>query len=384
MQCLLFRFRFSLSIFGAIKKGAQFSTLSTFFNLFSFMSTNVKKIALDSTKIRIPISLVYEISPEIVRTVMEVDAETSEYLSEYKKTSYLHQDKGISTFFKVETQQTRNGKEDFFTMLITSKILGTRYLEGITADNVKSVYDYIQALGLVKFTFNTFLNAEVTDTDFKKDFQNHLGKSLLSWLYDRTNPIKKGRGCTKFNEKTNQGIQWSDRKTTNFKTAPYWKVYNKHMDLQTKSKDFAEAFGIEVQEDYWRSEVTVKNKNHWKTNNVKDTTLGNILSLSQEQLGQFFINAHRAHVMIAPQRTKREGITPAHRLYYNAIVALMDTGKAYFEVMQLLLIDLEGANKTKKTDLLNTIYQEHIKGTPEGLKTVQIDATLEDMGIVFQ
>jgi len=345
---------------------------------------NVKNISLDSTKIRIPISMVKNINHQVVRTVIEMDAETHEQIDEYKKSSYLHQENGISTFFKVETQQTRQGKEEFFTMLITSKILGARYLEGITSDNVKLVYDYIQSLALVEFDFNTFLNAEVTDTDFKKDFINHHGIDLITFLYERTNPVKKGRACTTFKDKTNQGIQWSDRKTTTFKTAPYWKVYNKDLDLKTKSKEFAQAFNIKVDSNYWRSEVTIKNRSHWKAYNIKDTTLRNILNTNQQTLGKFFLNAHKAHVMIAPKRNKREGITPAHRMYYNAIVMGLDSGKVFYEVMQLLLLDIEGANKTKKTDLLNKIYHEHIQGTNEGLKSHSIDATLEGMGIVFQ
>lgn len=342
------------------------------------------RITMDSTKIRIPIRDTSYISESITSKWILVNEATGE-VKDWKGKAYFHESDGIKFRVALEKQPGRNGNvREYLTILLTAKMLEGKYLEGITLENVSQVYSYIMDTGLAKFPFDAMKAAECTDTDLKNDFENRSGKQIISYLQENTNPIKSGRAATPFREKMNQGIQWSERKSTAFKTNPYLKVYSKHLDLLSKSKVFADTYGIEVPEDYWRVETTVKNKKHWRTFGIEDTSLESLLSLSEDIKETIMQQAMKAHLF--PSRSQRrasEGLSPKDRGLYNLILFCIELGQPYGVIEARYLQGQTKDNKSRKKKHLETIYREHILKTEIGKESEKLDQSLQNMGFYF-
>jgi len=344
-------------------------------------------IQMDSTKIRIPLREVSEVSDKIKGNWVLVNVDTGEQMDceEWKRKAYFHESKGVKFRIALEKQPGRLGKvREYLTMMLTSKMLEGQYLEGIHLKNIKRLYKYIIDTGLASFSFDAFMNAECTDTDFKKDFENKAGVELVRLMLQRAKPKKTGMAAREWKKKLNKGIQWSERKSTAFKTNPYLKVYSKYCDLKSKSKKFAQAYDIEVSEEYWRIEATVKNRKHWRTFDIEDTSLKSILSLSKDIKKEILNRAMRVHLLpIRGHRKVSEGISPRDRLLYNLMLNAINLGQSYTIIEGEALQGLSPSNKSKKRKQLLSIYENHILPTEVGRKSENLDLALEGMGYDF-
>lgn len=348
--------------------------------------TPVKQpITLDSFKIRIPINEVTSLSDNLngqwrwVNRITEAEKE-----DEYKSRAYSHNENGINIRISRELQMTATQKmEDYLTILVTSKTLKDRYLEGITKSNVHLVYDYIQGLNLCTFSLESFLNGHLTDVDFKRDFVNVMGLDLVDNLSLKSHAVTYGRACTVFRSKNNQGIQWSERKTERYKTAPYLKIYSKEHDMDSKSRDFRERYLPDVNLHHlWRIETTVKNKTHFRQLGVHTTTLKAIMDLDQDHLENILRRAAQVHLKPMNRIYSSDGIKPDDVVMRNLILSLMDHGLSYECILEVGLGDLEGSNRTKKKEKLERIYLDHIKGTDQDVKTVNLDEVYDAIGCI--
>ena len=338
-------------------------------------------ITLDSFKIRIPINEVDYLSDSLTGEWVWVNKLTGEEKeNEYKAKAYSHNENGINIRIASEFQKIDfNGKvEKFLTILVTSKTLKEHYLEGITKSNVHLVYDYLQGLNLCTFSLESFLNGHLTDVDFKRDFINTQGLKLVDALSEKALAVKYGRACTPFRGKTNQGIQYSERETDRFNTAPYLKIYSKEHDMDSKSREFRERYlpGVNLQH-LWRIETTVKNKSHFKQLGVRTTTLKAIMDLDQDQLENILSRAVKSHLEPQTKRYSSDGIKPDDVVMRNAMLYIMESGLSYARTSEMLLGDLEGSNRTKKRDKLERVYVDHIRGSKQDLETRDMDQIYE-------
>jgi hypothetical protein len=189
-------------------------------------------VTVDSLKLRISFEDTKVLNDSILSHWIQVNELTGEVRSdkEFRDNAYYIKENGISTRYAIERQITADKSiKPFVVIAINSKMLGSRYFEGITPSNINLVYDYLISQKIVEFSYNTFLSAQCTDTDYKKDFVCTDIDSLIIKLESITKVSnKKGEGCQKFTNYDNKGIQWSDRRTTSINRAPYIKVYSKH------------------------------------------------------------------------------------------------------------------------------------------------------------
>lgn len=344
----------------------------------------MREVSIDSTKVRIPIEKVKDISPLITSKWILVNEETGEAITKDRKP-YEYSHNGVKVRFSIERQITADqSQRDYLTFVLTSKALGKAYLNGLQKENIEIAYDFIIGSSLAQFTLGDMLEAECTDTDFKRDFQNYYGRDILNKLKSSSKLVKEGRGVTLFNKKDNAGIQFSDRRSDRYMTAPYLKVYSKALDLKSKSKEFAEVNGISVPTDYWRIETTIKNKKHWRKYGVNDTRLSSLLSLSQEKKEEILLSSIKAH--LEPQIKERkqiEGITPDEQVWVNILTYLLEKGETYTAILGNILQGIEGSNKTKKRAKIDEIYQKYIKHTEGGQKAEKLEKTFQSMGYDF-
>jgi len=171
-------------------------------------------ISIDSFKIRIPIDDVQILDHVLLQVVDHVVRETGETISSETKNKHFYELPGLKLEVTKETQYYKKDQlGDFITLKITSKHLKERYFQGITSDNIQLLYNTIIDFKAVSFALETFLCAECTDIDFKRDYDDTTNSFMLMLEYMRmkSKPSKlQGRGYLPFNQANNKGLQFSN------------------------------------------------------------------------------------------------------------------------------------------------------------------------------
>lgn len=343
--------------------------------------------ATDSAKLRIKLDKVQDLSPTITQEWVLVNSSTGEVSPHFKSKAYLHEHNGISTRFLVEKQiNSKQVLVDYLTIGINSKQLEERYLEGISYNTTGKLYNYLMSLGLCKFSYQDFLEAELTDIDFKKDMILEEFDKIIELMRAHAKPRTTGRGLTVFKSKTERAIQFSERKSTSYKTAPYVKLYDKLKDLVHRSNTFAEAYDIKVQPNTIRIEGTIKNKKHLRSLGIKGNTLRDICELSQEKLQEFLTSCLKAHLdphMARPTKTRTE-LSPADMKEVETIEYILRyTERSFKSYLNYITHNMNPSARYRVKKKLTELYNAHLADTDQAKKTEALDKELEQIGWNF-
>ena len=335
--------------------------------------------SIDSMKIRIPISdlISYDDCLTSPHYLYNSDSVLVKEIETNKKV--FIGDDGLSMQVSKVRHDGKNNV-DCLVMTAPSKLLGKRYLDGITNDTFEIIYDLISGSGYAKVSLDALLGrGAVTDFDPKKDFYNPSDRDFHQFckqLEKDTKPSTKlGQGCKVYNnEKQGQGIQWGTRSTAT-PAYPFLKVYNKVRELQTKSLPFyldnladMDIAGL------CRAEVTVKNRQQFK--NIighADTTLGSVLSLSSDDLEKFIIHAKRVHldkVTAYQQRKPKQDLAGKDLMLFRFLVDSLGRGASFYEVERFLLEGLEKTPKRRTRKLIIELHERYLSEQKEGLESV--------------
>ena len=161
--------------------------------------------------------------------------------------------KGITTRInKVNRVVGMGGSvEERIVIQVNAKMLRERYFEGITKDNLRVVYDYIIGLGLIKFSYETFLDGYVYDVDICMDVETDVDvfekmlrrliksvkpsqyKKVASWFYDNNIGVLLGtrekstasNPCLKFYAK---GLELCHKETRYNKKPSQYGEFNRY------------------------------------------------------------------------------------------------------------------------------------------------------------
>ena len=344
--------------------------------------SKVENPTIDSLKIRIPLHQV-EIKNESIKgswiLVNDITGEVSP--GKFKENSYAIKQNGISVRFGIESQNTANRKvETFLVILVNSKLLKREYFDGITEKNVGKVYDELIKYDVVSFSYKSFLSAECTDVDIKKDCKMSLKgfDDSISSIEQHARPSKKrGQGYRRIKEKTNQGIEFSERKTTSFCSNPFFKIYHKELELNNNSSEFADKYLSEIDySDTVRFECTIKNKKHFRYLGVDETTLKNILELPINKMNEMMSTTISKHLekRIIEIRTISD-LSPNSMIIYNMIIALMSFGHSFDNIKnEVALNGIKNKSKrSQKAKDLSEIYSKYIKDSILDKTTKEVD-----------
>ena len=339
-------------------------------------------IAVDSLKIRLPIDPVEILSPNLVGKWYLVHEHTGEIDPKvYKDNSLTFIENGITTRFAIERQQTRDGlTSEFVTILVNSKELKEDYFQGITAETIESVHRSLLNHKVISISFEDFYNlAEVTDVDIKKDGKvpEDVYQKCINQCRTISKPSKnKNKGYRFFNKRNNKGIEWSDRRTTAFKSNPYLKIYHKETELNHNSNEFASKYLKNT--DYMnlvRVETTIKNAKHFRELGVNSNRLRDVLELPQEKLQEIMDKALKSHLEPRIREIKENNkLTPTELIYYGSIMLCASNGVSYESYKTNVLNLIE--NKTerhRKRKVLDNIYKRFVKGTNEDQESKKKD-----------
>ena len=342
-------------------------------------SVQSNKISLDSFKLRIPSSVVKIIDTTLMGKWSLVHDETGDIDPHFNKlNSVTRKENGKTSRYAIERQVTKDKTvSEFITMLINSKLLESNYFDGITKDNIKLVYDAIIAQRVVYFTFEDFIaKSDITDMDFKKDAIISDFSTCINQLRNLARESKqKGKGYRHFNTKENKGIEFSDRRTTAYKTTPYIKLYHKELELIHKSWEFKDAYlnGIDFK-NVVRIETTVKNNAHCKHLGIKDNSLNTLLNLTDQTKEQIIRTALSRHIQprVKPSKEQNE-LKPMEKILYAFLIMLMDNGVSFESAKNNALNIIENkTERNRKRKQLDEIYNKHIKGSESDLKSKEL------------
>ena len=343
---------------------------------------------IDSLKIRIPFKNIKVIDYRLEATRFTT-FEGGELIEEFKKNALIFEEHGVKTRFAIEVMPMDNKgfKKKFLTIGFNSKLLKHRYFEGITKNNIDVIYNELIAFGVADFTLQSLLEGFVTDMDWKTDTLCSLDEHIMIRKHVIINARSSNSadiGYRLFNKKTNQGIQFSDRKTNSFKTNPFFKMYWKSLELRNKSKEFYKKYlqGQNI-DNINRFETTIKNNEHLKSLGITSNTLSHLLNLDDKVKKDILQHTVGIHVDSNIKKMKpKEGMTPMDEMLHNLIVMQMNVGMTFDKITDLALSSF--TDKSKKymcKKRLNKIYHEHIQGTKKDISTKNIDSIFTLIGL---
>lgn len=338
------------------------------------------KVSTDSFKLRIPLNLVEVIDITLLGTWQYVNDKTGEVNPYFnKKNSVTIKSKGITTRYGIEQQVGKNKQVNaFLVILINAKILGKDYFQGFTIENIPQVYKELMAQKVVTFNLSDFLkNSYGTDVDFKKDVRCKQWDRVVNEMRTISKQSKqKNKGYSYFNQKNNKGIEWSTRKTTSYKSNPYLKVYHKEIELKNNSLEFKNEYlqGQNI-DNLVRIETTIKNNAHFRYLGLPENRLENILSLTDEQKETIMQSALSKHLEPRINNLKNNNeLKPMEKVLYGYINLSLDSGMSFERGKNLVLKTIDNkTERSRKRKQLDEIYNKHIKGSKNDLKSIEID-----------
>ena len=158
-------------------------------NLRDLFNPNYK---IDSLRIYIPIDEVTIHDDYFGSYCVKVNANTgqvqdsSEAKLESTLRDYTHPN--IRTDFGIDRRFKFNFKDGVYSanlvVFVNAKQLKEKYLKGVNRDTIRDIYDFIMSLNAVTFSYESFLNANILDVDFCKDF---ISTNSESHVKDREN-----------------------------------------------------------------------------------------------------------------------------------------------------------------------------------------------------
>ncbi len=314
-------------------------------------------LSIDSFKMRIPISEIEIIDDQLNTNLLHVLQSTGEIISTVKIKERSGDRSGVA--FKYWLERLQHGNKgmvsSFLLIAVHSKMLGAKYLNGITENDLPSLYEYLMSYKVANFSYESFISARVTDVDVKQDFIA-TGKTVetvmdqLTKNYVKRDTLNSGFKKHKPKGKKYTGHQFNTRKTPSFHASPYMKVYDKYEDsMSAKHRQFfLETAGVTIPENLWRSEFTLKGSKHMRMFEIENTVQG-IITADVVKLR----SAQRQVMSALFNRAKRMRIESDNTLPRDLVdmallrLVLENTGMAAQEVIDIITADISKDNRSK-------------------------------------
>ncbi|MBZ9629166.1 hypothetical protein LB465_00135 [Salegentibacter sp. LM13S] len=321
------------------------------------------KISLDSCLLRIPYEDV-RVNKEsgICDTWVHYNVDTQEMEDSERSKRLIRELDGYEIYFSLQDKKYRGYAEHYLVMTLNAKILEHQYLEGITIDNIRKVYDKIQYLDIVHFDFDVFLNKSIcTDVEIKQDFV------CTNEVYDRMkNEMKR---ATPLSQKLNigymefnTGITWNRRAQAPV-SHPFVELYDKHEEIQQKKNQVFKSKFLSGANTHGlrRIEFNLKNKKHFTRYEIFDCSLFGILSLTdqrkneikQEVLGRVVDFRKVKQNIVKPQ------LPPAQQMLFELLKSKLDSGQSYSAAIEDITASLNANNAFKYRVKFEDLYKEY-------------------------
>lgn len=287
------------------------------------------------------------------------------------------------------------------SIVITTKLLGSDYWQGITSENLTHIHKELMKLNIFHCSFETLKNAKYSDHDICENRYAKNPESFLQILRDLKN--QSGTKFDKFNlfpyiEKRNVGLDINTR-PKGTPSQPYIKFYHKEFEITSeKNKEFYKKY---LEKDYSESiknlvrvEATIKNSPHRKRLIKKGIiseykTLGEVLKMPIIEMHNFITSSLNEYI-IKIQRKKSDKLNPTEHIICEMIKNQVQLGLSFDQILKFPY-DYQGNNKehTKKSKyrikkLITKMFDLTIHNTEINKKSIQNKETytfLKSFGI---
>jgi hypothetical protein len=320
------------------------------------------KPKIDSLRLIIPFDLV-NVNPNhstFLQGLTTSNTGTGEYINQHIKTTHFDKNAIISSSYAFRKGHFYSADKciDVIVIGFSAKLLEYQYFEGINAQNIKRIYDFIINEGLIKVSFEDFLNAKIVDTDICIDFflKDITCREICSIANQLTIISKSIPKSTHYNKKTNVGFEWGKRESIGkaYTTKQYLKYYAKAVELKNNSYEFYQKYvqpfeneeivfscgsiykqNLINEERLFRVETTLKNKDHWKTYELNVDTLNDLLSVDFSKCPIIFNRPINAYMNKYRVIKHRENLTSQEEL----IIAFIDSISENSEEDKVVITD---------------------------------------------
>jgi hypothetical protein len=371
--------------------------------------------SIDSLKLRIPLCYVTvddRLKDNWIPAHLNDRTGEIEFEENFKKRALYVTEHGVKTKYVRALIKHAGTHIEQLVIQFNSKLLGSDYFEGINAKNINRIYLALMNQGIVYIQWERFFEGLCTDVDFKADYTGitfeGMRKAVKGFEIITESSSKKGEGCRPFDDKKNIGIEWSEREASY--TKPFVKFYCKNMEFEHNSKEFFEHyFGSEKFEPKWRFEFNLKDKNHLTrgySEEIRDTfpdlntTLGNLLSLSQETVHLMGIDSLKRHLKgrykMPVIKENSETIPPLDVFIANSVrickeylrfenlkegVASKEADAQLLDVVRELTSGMDRVNKSKWKNKITANFTAEMPEEKANLEYEVLDF-FEDLGLV--
>ena len=244
--------------------------------------------------------------------------------------------------------------EMYLTLLINSKHLHKNYFKGITKETFFDLYTYIMSLNLFKCSYESFKNSRFNDIDICFDFEATKGNFDVL----KRNIKLSVKDETKFHtttSKSNTGL-WApfarNPRTSATPSNPYIKFYDKQLDLEVRSKNFADTYLTDVDYiDVFRYECTIKSRKHLKRLGIENTkSFWELLEcdlhiICSQMFKEYF---HRAKII------QIGNIKPMEKVIIDFINLAIKQGVPRYEIFKIF--DRNDVSRQSKSDLIKKYH----------------------------
>tara|TARA_B100000768_G_scaffold76893_1_gene73278 strand:+ start:292 stop:1353 length:1062 start_codon:yes stop_codon:yes gene_type:complete len=346
---------------------------------------NLTECSIDSLKIRIPLFLLDSYDTTIIDTQRILHVATGELDEEFKKTKKRFE---FDTFY-LDANIFNVNSTECLILLVNSKQLGSKYFKGITPETIKTIYNLLIERNILQCSFNTFLKASATDTDFKKDFVLPLTdyKEMIDGMEKMTkSSTDRDRGKRRHRGKNNIGIEFSKRVGATISN-PFTKVYYKQKELETNSWEFTDRYLTDIDfKDVIRIETTVKDKEHFRSiiKGLDQNDLKTVLNLSKDEKNLIMSNGFNRHLL--PRKANliydKSGLTSRQLMDLQTLDILINKCNYTFDsaINELLITQNDKQAKYRLKKTMTKIYNDHIYNVNYTEKTQSILSIYDAIG----
>jgi hypothetical protein len=327
------------------------------------------RIKIDSLKILIPFNQVQVIDAKFNQDYTNLKVySTGEITEEFNRnTNVFCTSKGIKV--KLEVARIKFGRisekgyqgEEYLIFQPSSKLLKENYFDGINLQNLRTIYDYLMNLSIVRFSYESLLKANFKDVDFCVDYPATIEEFRLMNRNIEFNVLKELKHFVKQFDKYS-GLQFNQRKEAT-PTRPFVKTYHKSTELLDKSNEFYYEF---LKVDYCeviakgigRYEITVKDAKFKKHYKIESMTIEQLLNIPYVLIENMF-RSFLPNYLHKSTRIQKMGNTPTEIIHSNCINQFIHDGKSEQEIIHLMLKGIdERSSLSRSKKILQELFQQ--------------------------
>lgn len=337
---------------------------------------------IDSFSLSIPIENCEIINDNFLSRVVTYYYDTDTFDDELQNAKPLvFTYDGITIRFRIAEKLNGKTLNKFIIVTISSKLLKSRYFEGITLNNIELIYKEIHSLNVFKCSYSDFLDSYVSDVDLclnykisEETFLN-ANKKLISFsLPGKNRFFNLFEKKDKFGNYINLGLDINTRPKAKPST-PYIKNYYKTIELTTKSLEFYTKFlKNELHEknqsirNLARIEYTIKGykqKERLQKRKLLKTsykTLSDLLNLKPKEMSRIIYSGFSEYCLVPKrdyQKNNYKSLSPQDSLILNYMGQLLNKGADKIDLYEILN-SFEGNRKSRLKSKIDTLYKHLI------------------------